>query len=286
MESSRHGTSGIPTAGSPPATWAVVVSWNVAELLRGCLAALAATESRPGIVVVDNASTDGTCEAVRREFPAAVLLANATNAGFAAATNQGVREALARGAERILLVNPDATLAPKSLAALERILDASPEVGIAAPAIVNPDGTPQAFAFGDDPSLGYLLRRGARRVLGRPPLHDWGSATVTEPDWVTGACLLARADVFRRGVWFDEGFFLYFEDNDWCLRARRAGWRIRREPTVAAVHAGGCSLRHNPAAQAAYTRSLERFHAKHYARWNGWLLRVFLALYRTAMENP
>lgn len=284
MESSRHGTSGIPTAGSPPATWAVVVSWNVVELLRGCLAALAAAEPRPGVVVVDNASTDGTCEAVRREFPDAMLLANATNAGFAAATNQGVREALARGAERILLVNPDATLAPESLAALERTLDAAPEVGIAAPAIVNPDGTPQAFAFGDDPSLGYLLRRGARRLLGRAPLHDWGSNTVTEPDWVTGACLLARADVFRRGVWFDEGFFLYFEDNDWCLRARQAGWRIRREPGVAAIHAGGCSLRRSPTAQAAYARSLDRFHAKHSPRWQKWALRLLRPLYERAVS--
>jgi hypothetical protein len=263
----------------------VVVSWNVAEFLRGCLASLAATRPGAGVVVVDNASTDGSCDLVRRDFPDAVLLANTANVGFAAATNQGVRAALARGAERILLLNPDAELAPATLAALEHALETAPEVGVVAPAIVNADGTPQAFAFGGDPSLPYLLRRGARRLLRRPPLHDWGSQTELEPDWVTGACLLARAEVFRRGVWFDERFFLYFEDNDWCLRARRAGWRIRRVPAATACHFGGVSLQRNAAARSAYARSLRHFYAQHYPRWHGWCLKALWPLYARAASG-
>lgn len=270
------------TSSPPPATCAVIVSWNVAELLRGCLRMLAAAEPRPGVVVVDNASTDETCELVRREFPDVVLLANQVNSGFAAGTNQGVRLALERGATRILVINPDAELAPDALATLERGLDARPDVGIVAPTILNADGTPQAFAFGGDPTLGYLLRRGTRRLLRRPPLHDWGSQTELAPDWVTGACLLARAEIFRRGVWFDETFFLYFEDNDWCLRARQAGWGVRRMPSVAARHFGGGSLRRNPAARTAYARSLRRFHAKHSPRWHGWVLRALWPLYARA----
>lgn len=267
----------------PSRPWAVVVSWNVEAPLCDCLASLAAAEPRPRVVVVDNASTDGTCACVRERFPDVLLLANADNRGFAAATNQGVRAALDQGADRLLLLNPDATLAPGALATLAGALDREPGVGIAAPAIITADGAPQAFAFGGDPSLGYLLRRGVRRLLRRGPLHDWGSRTELEPDWVTGACLLARAEVFRGGVWFDEGFFLYFEDNDWCLRARRAGWRIRRVPDATACHLGGASLRRNAAAQDAYARSLRRFYAKHYPRWHGWCLKALSSLYARAL---
>jgi len=269
---------------SPSSTCAVVVSWNSAGQIRGCLASLSVAERRPGIVVVDNASADGTCDVVRREFPDAVLLANAGNPGFAAATNQGVRAALARGSERILLLNPDAEIGLAALCELERSLDANPELGLVAPAIVTGDGAPQAFAFGGDPSLRYLLRRGAGRLLRRPPLHDWGSPTEIAPDWVTGACILARAEVFRRGVWFDEEYFLYFEDNDWCLRVRQAGWSIRRVPTVSALHLGGCSLRQNATARGAYARSLRRFYARHYPRWHGWVLRALWPLYERAVS--
>jgi len=280
-----HSLDPAPSVAAPPSsTCAVVVSWNSAGQLRGCLASLHAAEPRPGIVVVDNASSDGTCDLVRNEFPDVVLLANASNPGFAAATNQGVRAALARGAERILLLNPDAEIAPPALSELERTLGSDPGLGLVAPAIVTGDGSPQAFAFGGDPSLRYLLRRGAGRLLRRPPLHDWGSPTEVGPDWVTGACILARAEVFRRGVWFDEGYFLYFEDNDWCLRARQAGWGLRRVPTVAARHLGGCSLRQNSAARAAYARSLRRFYARHYPRWHGWVLRALWPLYERAVS--
>ncbi len=267
-------------------TWAVIVSWNVADLLRNGLASLAKAEPRPGVVVVDNASTDGTPAMIRREFPDAFLIENRENAGFASATNQGVRAALDQGAGRVLLINPDASLPPGTLAMLERELDGNPSIGLTAPALVNPDGTAQAFAFGGDPSLAYLLRRGIRRLLRLPPLHAWNSQTDLEPDWITGACILARADVFRSGIWFDERFFLYFEDNDWCLRARKAGWRILRIPAVRAVHASGASLKQNPEAGGAYVGSLRLFYSKHYPRWQGWVLGGLLGGYRLMRPTP
>jgi len=259
--------------------WAVIVSWNVADHLPACLNSLAASEPRPGIVVVDNASEDDTCAMIRRDFPAVRLIANSSNPGFGTATNQGVRAALEAGADSLLLLNPDATLAPDSLATLLDSLNASPTRGIVAPAIVTADGAPQPFAFGGDPTLAYLLRRGATRLLRRGYLHDWGSETELEPDWVTAACLLARAAVFEADIWFDENFFLYFEDNDWCLRARKAGWQIRRTPEARVCHIGGVSLTRNPAASLAYRRSLLYFYGKHYPAWQKLCLRLLLPLY-------
>jgi len=263
--------------------WAVVVSWNVADLLPDCFNSLAAAEPPlAGIVVVDNASSDDTCHLLRRDFPAVRLIANDSNAGFGTATNQGVRAALASGADSLLLLNPDASLEPAALATLLDSLNSSPASGIVAPAIVNADGTPQPYAFGGDPTLAYLLRRGSARLLRRGYLHDWGSTDELTPDWVTGACLLARAEIFKAGIWFDENFFLYFEDNDWCLRTRQAGWQIRRVPAARACHVGGASLTRNPAARRAYRRSLLYFYARHYPAWQRFCLRLLLPLYARA----
>ncbi len=277
------GTIEQPPPRPAATTWAVIVTWNSDDCLPEALRLLGAARPAPGVVVVDNASTDRTVARLRQEFPAATVLANPDNRGFAAATNQGVRQALQAGAARILLLNPDARLAPPDLARLETALDAEPRLGLLAPALREANGRPQPFAFGDDPTLGVLLRRGARRLLRRAPSQDWGSTTVLHPDWITGACLLARREVFEQGFWLDERFFLYFEDNDWCLRVRRdGGWRIGRLPDAQAVHLGGQSLRRNPAAQRAYAESLVRFYAKHYPRWQGWLVRRLWPLYARA----
>ena len=259
---------------------AVIVSWNCRGPLARCLASLRA--ARCPAVVVDNASSDGTPEAVRREFPEATMLAQADNAGFSAGVNTGVRHVLEAfpDAESILLLNPDTELPAETLAAMERALADDPSLGVVGPALVGPDGAPQPYAFGCDPTPGYLLRRGARRLLRNRALHEWAGAGETSPDWLTGACLLARAEVFRRdGLFFDEGYFLYFEDNDWCLRLRERGWKLRRLPEVRCVHLGGASVSANPAAAAAYRRSLRRFYRLHYPAWARLLLELMLPLY-------
>ena len=219
---------------------------------------------------------------VRRDFPEVALLARPDNAGFAAGVNAGVRHVLEAMplAGAILLLNPDTELPAETLGALEHALAEEPSLGVVGPAIVNADGSPQAYAFGCDPTPGYLLRRGARRLLRNRALHDWAGAGETSPDWLTGACLLARAEVFRRdGLFLDEGYFLYFEDNDWCLRLRERGWGIRRLPEVRCLHVGGASVSANPAAAAAYRRSLRRFYRLHYPAWARLLLELMLPLY-------
>ena len=256
----------------------VIVSWNCRDDLLRCLASLGPLARRA--VVVDNASTDGTPAAVADAFPDTDLLDLPSNAGFAAGTNAGVRRALAANPDALLLLNPDTEFPPDQADLLAARLGADPALGAVAPALVLPDGTPQPYAFGSDPTLGYLLRRGARRLLRNRPLHDWADPAESSPDWLTGACVLARADVFRRDALFlDESFFLYFEDNDWCLRLRQRGWRLLRVPSARCVHVGGVSRRANPAAARAYRDSLRRFYRLHYPRWHGLLLRLLLPLY-------
>lgn len=263
-------------------TVAAIVSWNCHDPLARCLAALRL--ARCPAVVADNASTDGTPEMVHRDFPDAELLPMPGNVGFAAGTNAAVRHILATrpetDARTILLLNPDTVLPGETLAAMEEALAAQPDLGAVGPAIVNPDNSPQAYAFGSDPSVGYLLRRGFNRLFRHRPLHDWGDPHDSSPDWLTGACILARGDVFRRdGLFFDEGYFLYFEDNDWCLRLRRHGWRLLRLAGHRCVHEGGASLRVNPAAAAAYRDSLRRFHRLHYSLVSRATLALLLPVY-------
>lgn len=260
------------------ATTAVIVSWNCREHLVRCLESLRSASCR--VLVVDNASTDGTVETLTRDFPEVRLFAQSENLGFASGTNVGIRAALECGTDALLLLNPDTVLPAETLPALQARLAADPTLGAVAPAIVNPDGSPQAYAFGSDPSLRYLLRRGANRLLRHRALHDWGDSAESSPDWLTGACILARADVFMRdGLFLDESYFLYFEDNDWCLRLRRKGWRLLRAPSVRCIHAGGASLKANPAAATAYRASLRRFYRLHYPAWHGLLLRLLLPIY-------
>ena len=153
-------------------------------------------------------------------------------------------------------------------------------MGACSPRLLRPDGSPQPYAFGDDPTLGYLLRRGVSRWLFRRPLHDWDTGAVLEVGWVSGACLVARRQAIEQAGGLDERIFMYFEDSDWCRRMRLAGWKVCYVPAVEITHIGGASVSQNPAARAAYYDSLVYFYGKHYGRVPQALLRLVLALYR------
>jgi N-acetylglucosaminyl-diphospho-decaprenol L-rhamnosyltransferase len=257
----------------------IIVSWNTADLLADCLRSLLAepdsTDSE--IIVVDNGSTDGSAEMAQREFPRVMLILNQYNLGFARANNQGIRTS--RG-EFLLLLNSDTVVPPMVLPALVAFMEEHPAAGVCSPRLLRPDGRPQAFAFGSDPTLSYLWRRGANYLLRRRPLHDWSTDRLQEADWVSGACLLVRRAAIEQVGSLDEAFFMYFEDNDWCLRMRKARWRVYYNPQVSITHIGGQSLARNPAAHQAYYRSLKYFYSKHYGRWQQFLLRLTLPVYR------
>ncbi len=240
----------------PPDLSIVIVSWNTRELLRGCLASLPAATAGVAteVLVVDNASRDGTPTMVQADFPDVVLIESGGNVGFAAGNNLALARARGRA---ILLLNPDTICPPGSLAALVDRLDRLPMAAAVGPALIDGAGAPTA-AWGDEPSLRHHLigildparrwlpRRWREAGLGR--LASSACLTQGSPDpatgayvvdYVKGACLLMRAEALSRVGPFDDGFFLYFEETDWCRRARTANWRVYLCPDVMVVHLEG-----------------------------------------------
>jgi N-acetylglucosaminyl-diphospho-decaprenol L-rhamnosyltransferase len=257
----------------------VIVTWNVRNLLAACLAALPAATNGilTEVIIVDNGSTDGTADWLAAALPAAQVLVNRENAGFARANNQGL--ARAHGNYAVLL-NPDTEPRPGSLTEMVHFMDAYPRAGAASPRLLRPSGLPQPYAYGGDPSPLYLFRRALAHLRGAY-LHDWGVAQPLQTDWVSGACLVTRRDAVTQVGGLDEAMFMYFEDNDWCRRMRRAGWQVWYNPAPEVVHIGGASLNQNPQARAAYYRSLAYFYRKHYGRAAGAVMSAIIKLRRS-----
>lgn len=263
-----------------PALSVVIVSWNTAELLQACVRSCLAAQSpdpAPELIVVDNASTDDSVARVRDLGPAIRLIENTENVGFARANNQGIAASQGRS---VVLLNPDTIVPPGSLATLAAFIDAHPDAGACGPRLLQTNGTPQPFSYGNDPTPAYLFRRAAHRLLRGRSLHDWGTTKVLSVDWVAGTCLCVRRKAIDDVGLLDEAMFLYFEDNDWCLRLRRRGWRVYYNPQVAVVHARGQSAQQNPRAREAYYDSLRYFYAKHYGLLSRLWLELSLPLYR------
>jgi GT2 family glycosyltransferase len=265
----------------PPLVSAVVVSYNTRDELLRCLQSLRAVTVPLEVLVVDNASGDGSAAAVRTAFPEARVLENPENVGFGTACNRGLREA--RG-EFALLLNSDAEVRPGTVEALLDVLRARPDVAIAAPRTIGSDGRPQV-SFGSD--LGpwsewsqSRLVRGVRE--GRPEALRQAasrSAEEAEVDWVSGACLLARRAVLADVGYFDEAFFLYEEDADLCRRVRQAGHKVLHTPRAEVLHHLGRSMARAPErARLEYDRSHLLYYRKHNPAWQTLLLRLYLAV--------
>lgn len=216
----------------------VILSYNTRSIVDRCLRSLfdAALDIKLEVIIVDNGSSDGSVQYVRRYFPTVIVIANCQNVGFAAANNQGMARALA---ENILLLNSDAFIGP---AALRRGLDTlrdQPSTGIVGVRLVNEDGTFQA-GFGTFPSLWDDISRSvgidqlARRARSAEPL-------VGSVDWIQGACMFVRRAAFEETGGLDNHFFMYSEEVDWCWRIRRRGWQVWYLGDVSVVHLGGGS---------------------------------------------
>ena len=229
------------TDGSPCLS-VIVVSWNTRDVLRRCLASVSRHLAGADYecLVVDNASVDGSPEMVAHEFPAVQLLRQPTNAGFGAGCNAGMRTARGR---YFLLLNSDTELLDDGALRLVARLEASAGVGVVGPRIVLGDGRLQASAR-RFPSLGRLLlaslwlhrllppARAARLLLG----PYWDHAEEREADWVVGAAMFVRREVFEETGGFDERIFLYGEEVEWCRRIRARGWSVLFSPLGSVRH--------------------------------------------------
>jgi len=201
----------------------VVLTWNGREDTLACLASLGRVPDRPElIVVVDNASTDGTAAAVAARFPQVELVRSPENRGFAGGNNLGIERALELGADHVLVLNNDAEAEPGAIRALVEAAAVRPDAGSVGSKILFADPPDLVwFAGADyDPRRGY---NGRQRGYREPDGERWGG--VRETDRACGAAMLVPRAVFERVGAFDESLFLYAEDVEWSLRAARAGFR-------------------------------------------------------------
>jgi GT2 family glycosyltransferase len=254
---------------SQPLLSIVIVSYNSAALLGACLASLpAAIDGRPvEVIVVDNASRDGSAALVTATFPGVTVLAQASNTGYAAANNAGL--ARARGAF-LCLLNPDTAVAPGALERLVTWLATHPAAAVAAPRLLNPDGSTQAVGF-RFPGVGQVAldwfplhaRLLTSRLNGRYPPPWPAPFRIDHP---LGACFVVRRTAAARVGLFDEGYFMYSEEVDWCRRLAAANWQAWTLPGATVLHHGGASTRQQP---ARMFEELHRSRDRYMRRWLG-----------------
>ncbi len=268
MISAEPRPSASPRATLPPATKdlsVIIVNWNAAAYLPAALDALFAAQNGLDmeVLLVDNASTDGSLELVQARYPQVAIIANAVNRGFAAGNNQGIRQARGR---YILLLNPDTELPTDALTRFLAFMDAHPQAGVSGPRLQGPGGKIQGGAAGHDPSLvtifnfaTFLYRLFPRRFRGL-----WLARSLYESekpiavDWVSGACMMLRREAIATAGMMNERYFMYSEDVELCRRVRARGWGVVCLPDIRVTHhIGGSASQLGPAFYAHNIDSLD-----------------------------
>ncbi|MEA2708873.1 MAG: hypothetical protein QOF78_1474 [Phycisphaerales bacterium] len=263
----------------------VIVNYRTPDLTVECLRSLApeigTIAGGTRVVVTDNASGDGSVQQIeaaiaRHHWDWARVIALPTNGGFAYGNNRGMEAALASDEppQYVYLLNPDTVVLPDALRELVKFMDAHPAVGIAGGRAVNPDGSVRNSTFRFHSVLSEFegsIRLGfVSRLLKK---HIVASAPPDEPariDWVSGASMIVRRDVFDAIGLLDEGYFMYFEETDFCLRAARAGWPTWYVPSSKIIHLVGQSsgvtgVKRTAKRRPAYWfQSRHRFFQRHY----------------------
>lgn len=271
----------------PASATILIVNFDSGAHLAACLDSVGAHAPDSRVIVVDNASRDGSESTAAARGPRVTLVRNTENVGFARAVNQAC--ALTTN-ERVLLLNPDCILEAGCLDPLSAELDAHPECAIAAPRVLNEDGTVQGSVRGHPNLLtgvfgrtSLLTRLFPNSALARRNVVVGGGHELRESrtaDWVSGACMLVRRRALDDVGGFDARYFLYWEDADLCRRLAAVGYTIRYVPTATVAHSGGGSSRSVRAlAIRAFHRSAYLYYSTHVARgpWTRLGARLLLA---------
>jgi len=278
MDSKTDSNVGLHTQDKSVDISFVIVNWNTRDLLMDCLHSIEQRVSgfRYEIFVVDNHSKDGSVESVKKLFAdRVILIRNSENLGFARANNLAMRQA--RG-KYIILLNSDTVLKEKTVSGLISFLEMTPEAAMTGPRMVDQNGKLQN-SYDNFPSLlTELLNKSLLRRFF--PKHFSGkTATAEAPfevDSLIGACIAIRSEAIRDVGMFDEDFFFFLEETDWCFRMRKAGWKIFHQPEVVIVHLQGQSKKIRPAlAWIEYYRSLYKYFKKNGSSLSYGLLRFF-----------
>lgn len=230
---------------------AVIVSYNVSDYVAECINALLAEgDILQEIIVVDNASSDKTTERIKGSFKSSMerinIIENSDNKGFAKAVNMGARVAKS---EKLLIINPDAVMVRGSLARLSDFMNAMPDAGVVGPRILDKNYSVQSSARGFPDFMTPFFGRQSiwSRLIPLNPITSRNltdTHAVKEPcvvDWVSGAVMMVRTADFLEAKGFDERFFMYWEDADFCLQMKKRGFLTYYFPSAQAVHFTGCS---------------------------------------------
>jgi N-acetylglucosaminyl-diphospho-decaprenol L-rhamnosyltransferase len=261
----------------------VIVSWNVASLLRQCLLSIFTGHYKGPleVIVVDNASDDNSAAMIRAEFPQVKLIVNSENLGFAGGNNLGVAES---SGDFIFLLNPDTTLTEDTLTHLRAYLESQPKVGVVGPKLLYPDGAvqPSRRRF---PTIGSMFWESTLLEQWFPhnriaQLYKFADQPDTIPmpvDWLVGAALFLRRETWQAVGPFDETLFMYFEETDWCRRCTETGWAIHYLPRARVVHYEGQSSQQVITARTLrFQRSKIRYTEKWFGQDWAFLVRIFL----------
>ncbi len=261
-----------------PLVSVVIVSYNTRAMTLDCLAALYKSLGvRPAEVwVVDNASTDGSADAVREAYPQAFVIANTDNKGFGAANNQALGQAQG---EFLMLLNTDAFVGAGIVETLAEYLEKHPRAAIVGPRLLNKDGSVQQSCYRyPSPTRAWLENLGVSGLLARHSkwgdYKHWPHDHEQNVDWVIGACLLLRRTAYEEVGGFDEAYFMYAEETDWQRRFRDKGWEIAFTPSATVTHLGGASGASESArVNAHFFDSLDYYMRKHHGLGGLALLR-------------
>jgi len=246
----------------------IIVNWNTRDYLRRCLASIEADPEHE-VIVIDNASPDGSAEVVRVEFPDVCLIANDANRGYAEGNNQGIEAAQGR---YLLLLNPDVEVKPGALDALVEFAESHPDAAAVGCRLVGEDGEVQrSLRTFPDPwgvfceylKLSKLLPRSRRFAGYRLTWFDYDREM--EVDQPMGSCLLLSRKAVQGIGMFAHEFPIFFNEVDWLYRAKQQGWKVYFTPSAEVVHVGGASTRQRkPEMVKESHRSMKLFYEKHY----------------------
>jgi GT2 family glycosyltransferase len=262
------------TSGSSIDISVVVVSWNTRDMLLDCLASVrdALTGFRSEIIVVDNASSDGSAAAVAERYPEVRVIVNSMNVGFAKANNIGIAHSQGK---YLALINSDVIVQPNCIATLFHFMQSNPRVGIAAPKILNPDLTLQESCRAFPSVWNTFCRTFALDTLfpnlqlfSGQWMRSWSHDHVREVDVLSGCFWMMRHEAMAEVGGLDENFFMYAEDKDLCRRFSDAAWTIIYYPLASAIHFGGASSSRQPVRfYVEMQRANLRYWRKHHGRF-------------------
>lgn len=247
----------------------IIVSWNARGLLLKCLESIPRGLGRleAEVIVVDNASSDGSAEAVRESFPGVRLLPQKDNLGFAKANNIGIRESAGR---YVCLINSDVVVLPGCIERLHLFIEDMPGAAIVAPKVLNPDMTLQASCRRFPSLPGALFT-----TLGLDRLNYLPHDRTRRVDAVSGCFMLVRREAIDAVGPLDERFFFYAEDKDWCKRFHDAGWGVYYRPEAKAIHYGGQS---SSLAPVAFYIEMQKANIKYWRKHRGALARTLYVM--------